>query len=66
MAGLALLFTYFYMLAMVKINMVGQVMDLYPFNGFGPIRHPVIILIGIVVEIYAIFRQPKKRGAAEE
>lgn len=27
---------------------------------------PIIILIGIVVEIYAIFRHPKKTGAAEE
>lgn len=27
---------------------------------------PIVILIGIVVEIYAIFRQPKKAGAAEQ
>lgn len=27
---------------------------------------PIIILIGIAVEIYAIFRQPKKEGAAEQ
>lgn len=26
---------------------------------------PIVILIGIVVEIYAIFRQPKKAGTAE-
>lgn len=27
---------------------------------------PIIILIGIAVEIYAIFRQPKRKGAAEQ
>ncbi len=27
---------------------------------------PIVILIGIVVEIYAIFRQPKNKGAAEQ
>lgn len=27
---------------------------------------PIVILIGIVVEIYAIFRQPKTKGAAEQ
>jgi hypothetical protein len=27
---------------------------------------PIVILIGIAVEIYAIFRQPKRKGAAEQ
>ena len=27
---------------------------------------PIIILIGIAVEIYAIFRKPKRKGAAEQ
>jgi hypothetical protein len=27
---------------------------------------PIVILLGLAVEIYAIFRQPKKAGAAEE
>lgn len=27
---------------------------------------PIIILIGIAVEIYAIFRQPKRKGAAKQ
>lgn len=34
MTGLALLFTYFNVLAVVKINVVGQVVNFYPLNLF--------------------------------
>ena len=48
MTCLALLFAYFYVLAMIEINMVGQVVNFNPLNWFGAIGYAITIIIGVI------------------
>ena len=48
MTGLALLFTHFYVLAVIEVNVIGKVMDLGPLYFVCAIRKAICIFIRIV------------------